>query len=89
MYILFCNFPFSTKYVTNICSYRNGDTYEGYFKDGLRHGHGVLKQGKLTSNLASIYIGEWAHDKRCGYGVHEDVIKGMAYMRASSLAQSA
>ena len=50
--------------------------YEGYFRENQRHGHGVLKQGKLTSSLASIYIGEWVSDKRHGYGVMDDILKG-------------
>jgi len=52
--------------------------YKGYFKDGKKHGHGVLTKGKMApSNLASIYIGEWATDKKSGYGVLDDVSKGL------------
>ena len=53
--------------------------YEGYFKDGKKHGHGVLKCGKITSGAppeASVYIGEWVTDKKCGYGVLDDISKG-------------
>ena len=61
--------------------YANGDVYEGYFKDSRKHGHGVLKQGKLTARgpgpLACIYIGEWVNDKKNGYGVLDDINKGM------------
>ncbi|XP_023933292.1 alsin [Lingula anatina] len=60
--------------------YASEDVYEGYFKDGQRHGHGVLKTGKLTASTASVYIGEWAADKRCGYGVFDDIVKGEKYM---------
>ncbi|KAJ8319767.1 hypothetical protein KUTeg_001354 [Tegillarca granosa] len=56
--------------------YSNGDVYEGYFKEGERHGHGVYSQGKYTSNTASVYIGEWLSDKRNGYGVLDDILKG-------------
>jgi amyotrophic lateral sclerosis 2 protein len=60
------------------CRYANGDIYEGYFREGQRHGHGVLKQGSLTnSKLASIYIGEWLNDKKYGYGVIDDILKGL------------
>lgn len=27
-------------------NYANGEIYEGEFKDGLRHGHGVMKYAK-------------------------------------------
>ena len=54
--------------------------YDGYFKEGKKHGHGLLKQGKFMSSLASIYIGEWADDKRNGYGVYDDIVKGEKYM---------
>ncbi|XP_064646318.1 alsin-like isoform X2 [Lineus longissimus] len=61
--------------------YANGDVYTGYFREGQRHGHGVLKQGSLNStSLASIYIGEWLNDKKYGYGVVDDILKGEKYM---------
>lgn len=59
--------------------YANGDVYEGYFKEGKKHGHGVLKRGKITSGAppeASVYIGEWVNDKKNGYGVLDDISKG-------------
>ena len=63
-----------------VLRYASGDVYEGYFKDSRKHGHGVLKQGKLTARgpgpLASIYIGEWVNDKKNGYGVLDDINKG-------------
>ena len=61
--------------------YANGDVYEGYFKDGRKNGHGVMRRGKITSGsppIASIYIGEWVMDKKCGYGVLDDISKGMS-----------
>ena len=56
--------------------YASGDVYEGGFREGKRHGHGYLKQGKLITGLASIYIGEWVNDKKCGFGVLSDILKG-------------
>ena len=51
--------------------------YKGYFKEGKKHGHGLLTQGSLMqSSVASLYIGEWVADKKCGYGVFDDVSKG-------------
>ena len=56
--------------------YSNGDIYKGHYSEGKRHGHGVLKQGKFTTSLASIYIGQWVNDKKSGYGVLDDIPKG-------------
>jgi len=43
--------------------YSAGDyTYEGQFKGGKKHGHGVLTQGD------DRYEGEWKNDLRDGYG---------------------
>ncbi|CAE1150413.1 ALS2 [Acanthosepion pharaonis] len=60
--------------------YPNGDRYDGYFKDGQKFGHGVFRQGKHLASVASVYIGEWMADKRCGYGVLDDVLRGEKYM---------
>lgn len=60
--------------------YSNGDLYEGAFKDGQRHGHGIYRQGQHASMAASVYIGEWASDKKHGYGIMDDVMKGEKYM---------
>ncbi|XP_076459413.1 LOW QUALITY PROTEIN: alsin-like [Babylonia areolata] len=60
--------------------YSNGDDYKGYFQSGQRFGHGVLQQGRHLSSYASIYVGEWLNDKRNGYGVQDDVLKGETYM---------
>lgn len=37
--------------------------YEGWFKDSLFHG-----LGKMTYPDRTVYFGEWADGKRCGYG---------------------
>ena len=51
--------------------------YKGYFREGKKHGHGLLTQGSLVqSSVASLYIGEWVADKKHGYGVFDDVSKG-------------
>jgi len=42
---------------------KEGVEYEGYWKNGLRHGEGTLKY-----NNGSVYIGEWEEGKKCGQG---------------------
>ncbi|CAB0036755.1 unnamed protein product [Trichogramma brassicae] len=61
-------------------SFINGDVYEGYFKDGLPHGHGVKKEGHFMASAASIYIGEWSCGVKQGYGVMDDIKTG--YLRS-------
>jgi len=56
--------------------YINGDFYEGYFKDGLPHGHGVKKEGHFMASIASVYIGEWAAGVKQGYGIMDDIMTG-------------
>lgn len=51
--------------------------YEGHFKDGVAHGHGLQKQGHFMASVASVYIGEWAHGVKQGYGVMDDIVTGM------------
>lgn len=46
--------------------YSSGDIYEGYFKDGQPHGHGIKKQGDFTSSSATIYTGEWVNGVKQG-----------------------
>jgi len=55
--------------------YTNGDTYVGHWLDSMRHGHGTMKCGALSSSAASVYIGEWVANKRHGYGSLDDVLK--------------
>lgn len=57
--------------------YVNGDFYEGYFKDGLPHGHGVKKEGHFMASVASVYIGEWAAGVKQGYGIMDDIMTGI------------
>ena len=56
--------------------YINGDIYEGYFKDGLPHGHGMKKEGHFMASVASVYIGEWANGVKLGYGIMDDIMTG-------------
>ena len=43
---------------------KNGDVYEGNFKEGKRSGYGILTQG----NEMRCYKGEWLNDVKHGYG---------------------
>lgn len=56
-------------------SYATGEVYEGCFQDNMRHGHGLLRSGKLTSSSPSMFIGQWIMDKKCGYGVFDDITR--------------
>lgn len=51
----------------NALRWANGSTYEGYMRDGLRHGHGV--QQYTLGGEQQIYIGGWRMGMRQGYGV--------------------
>jgi len=42
--------------------YKNGETYTGLFKNGIRHGKGELKQKN------SSYNGHFMNDMRHGFG---------------------
>ncbi|KAM4626097.1 alsin [Discoglossus pictus] len=60
--------------------YASGEVYEGCFQDNMRHGHGLLRSGKLTSSSPSMFIGQWVMDKKTGYGVFDDITRGEKYM---------
>ncbi|XP_047457325.1 alsin-like isoform X2 [Mugil cephalus] len=60
--------------------YATGEVYEGCFCDGQRHGYGMLSSGKLARTSSSVFIGHWVHDKKTGYGVHDDITRGEKYM---------
>lgn len=55
--------------------YAAGDVYEGLFQDNLRHGHGMLSSGRLTSSSSSVFVGQWVHDKKTGYGMLDNITK--------------
>lgn len=63
-----------------IYSYATGEVYEGSFQDNMRHGHGLLRSGKLTSSSPTMFIGQWVMDKKTGYGVFDDITRGEKYM---------
>ena len=46
-------------------SYSNGNSFGGFFKDGLRHGFGSLKYVNESSR-----DGEWKNDKMNGFIFH-------------------
>ncbi|XP_031414211.1 alsin isoform X2 [Clupea harengus] len=60
--------------------YATGEVYEGCFQDNMRHGHGMLRSGKLNSSSPSVFIGQWLNDRKCGYGVFDDITRGEKYM---------
>ncbi|XP_060683523.1 alsin isoform X1 [Hemiscyllium ocellatum] len=64
-----------------IYKYATGEVYEGCFQDNMRHGHGLLRSGKLTSSSPSMFIGQWAQDKKMGYGVFDDITRTPAVKR--------
>ena len=43
--------------------YANGDIYEGYFREGLASGQGIL-----TETEGGQYDGDWENNKRNGHG---------------------
>lgn len=60
--------------------YGSGEVYEGCFCEGQRHGYGMLSAGKLARTSSSIFIGQWVHGKKTGYGVHDDITRGEKFM---------
>lgn len=61
------------------CRYASGEVYDGSFQDGMRHGHGMLRSGKLNTSSPSVFIGQWLQDKKTGYGVFDDITKYASY----------
>lgn len=55
--------------------YSSGEVYQGCFVLNQRHGHGTLRSGKLNTSCPSVFIGQWQHDKKSGYGVFDDITK--------------
>lgn len=55
--------------------YASGEVYDGSFQEGMRHGHGMLRSGKLNTSSPSVFIGQWLQDKKTGYGVFDDITK--------------
>lgn len=46
------------------CTYRNGDVYDGEWRDNQKCGQGVMRYSG-----GDIYSGEWVNDQRHGYGI--------------------
>lgn len=49
----------------------------GFLKESQPHGHGELKKGRISSQAASIYTGEWNAGNKHGYGVLDEITKGL------------
>ncbi|XP_070694071.1 alsin-like [Pempheris klunzingeri] len=60
--------------------YASGEVYEGCFCNGQRHGYGMLSSGKMAKKSSSVFIGQWVHDRKNGYGVYDDITRGEKYM---------
>ncbi|XP_051564590.1 alsin isoform X2 [Myxocyprinus asiaticus] len=61
--------------------YASGEVYEGSFRDNMCHGHGMLRSGKMASpSSSSVFVGQWVHGRRTGYGVCDDFSRGEKYM---------
>lgn len=56
-----------------VLRYATGEVYEGSFQENLRHGHGMLSSGRLASSSSSVFVGQWVHDKKTGYGVLDNI----------------
>ena len=60
-----------------VATYPNGDTYDGYFTEGLRHGENGLYTytSKGTEDAKDTYRGAWEENKKHGIGkqVYTDV----------------
>ncbi|CAB3990000.1 alsin-like isoform X1, partial [Paramuricea clavata] len=61
-------------------SYSDKQVYIGHWMHNVRHGHGVLRMGTMTSPTPSIFTGNWDNDKRSGFGVMDDIMRGEKYM---------
>ncbi len=51
-------------YIDGVYSYKNGDEYEGTFKDSMKHGVGTMNW-----NDGRQYTGGWKNGLRDGYGI--------------------
>ena len=49
-----------------------GSSYEGYFKNGKRHGKGKLTKPQFPGAIAQAYYdGDWNEDKQVGQGKYQ------------------
>lgn len=49
-----------------VFTYSNGDSYDGYYKKGLRHGQGIYR---YKSGVYEYYDGDWKNGEASGKGV--------------------
>ena len=54
-----------------VATYPNGDIYDGYFKDGLRHGDlGTYTYNKHgNEEVKDTYKGAWSNNEKNGIGL--------------------
>ena len=54
-----------------VATYPNGDIYDGYFKDGLRHGdNGTYTYNKYgNEEVKDTYKGAWVNNDKNGIGI--------------------
>ncbi|XP_058449456.1 MORN repeat-containing protein 3-like [Malaya genurostris] len=51
-------------------SQQNGLMYEGEWKDGLRHGYGIVFRKEPDTDLyVKVYVGDWKHGQKHGLGI--------------------
>ena len=69
------------KQLEGVQTFENGDVYQGAFKDGKKHGKGILR----TRNDRS-YEGEWKYDKPHGFCLvgSEMCIRDRSYFQSPS-----
>ncbi|XP_058819772.1 MORN repeat-containing protein 3-like [Topomyia yanbarensis] len=49
---------------------QNGLLYEGEWKNGLRHGYGIVYRKELDTNLyVKVYVGAWRNGQKHGLGI--------------------
>lgn len=52
-----------------LATYKNGDTYDGYFKDGVRNGEGTYTYAASgTEEVKDTYKGQWVNNLKHGIG---------------------
>ena len=53
-------------------SHRDGSVYRGWWRGGIRHGHGRME---YRTPAESLYTGDWENDRREGYGVFHNTLR--------------
>ncbi|XP_060060793.1 ALS2 C-terminal-like protein isoform X2 [Erinaceus europaeus] len=62
-----------------ICEYGTDEVYKGYFREGLRHGFGVLESTPQAPQPCK-YTGHWERGQKSGHGIEEDSSRGERYI---------